>query len=133
MPEPISRQRIGYFYDSTASIILQKIAQQAETFIDVEGIFDGWTDCATRSYLGLTIHVVSKTQENNYDYHVVVIGHIPIHDVHITHEILAQIITEKFHEVNIPIPNCFVTDAYPNFEPTIKELNSEKKNVGNIY
>lgn len=127
LPNPISRQYMAEICDKTAETILQKIAIQAESFKNVVGVFDEWTDNSSRSYLGITIHAVSLSPDNNYDHCVIVIGHIPLNQIHITNEYLAPIIEKKFHDLNLEVPHYFVTDAGPVCEPTIKKLKAVRK------
>lgn len=81
------------------------------------------TDNLARAYLGLTLHAIISTPDGKQDYSVTVIGHIPLLGLHIKHEIIANIIKQRFIDIDIMLPEIFVSDAGSKCEPAIELLN----------
>lgn len=126
MPIPISRQQVARVCDTAAKLIDQKITTQALSYREVVGVFDEWTDNLARAYLGLTPHAIISTPDGKQDYRVTFIGHIPLLGLHITHEIIANTIKQRFIDMDIMLPDIFFSDAGSKCEQAIELLNATR-------
>ena len=123
----VSRQQIANDCDRVAQIIDHKLSAHIQNFTHSVGVFDEWTDNASRPYIGITLHGILEIDDEKYDHQMIVVGHIPIKQIHSTHEAISETIENSFDELQIAIPNIFVTDAGSTCEPAIHDLHSHKR------
>lgn len=123
----VSRQQIANDCDRVAQIIDHKLSAHIQNFTHSVGVFDEWTDNASRPYIGITLHGILEIDDEKYDHQMIVVGHIPIKQIHSTHEAISETIKNRFDELQIAIPNIFVTDAGSTCEPAIHDLHSHKR------
>lgn len=123
----VSRQQLAKHCDAVAEIVDQKISLQLQAFKYSIGVFDEWTDNAARPYVGVTLHGITESPDESLDHHVMVIAHIPLYDLHITHQTLSAAIKKRFDQLEIAVPDTFITDGGSKCEPAVNDLFAEKR------